>query len=215
MSRFSSSHRASGAGNNGSRSQRRGHQGIGWLITAVALALVTGFFWSLQFTQPAFADVIAQPDAFNVDGAAFPTQPITTPVTQILSVTEDLGSIAQESVGAARYQARLNANVSFAKDSAVLLPAATQRLKRVAEQLAAQPPGNLSIVGYTDDLGSAEHGLVLSRQRADAVKAALGGVLGKFTVTVEGKGEADPLVPNTSENNRAKNRRVEIQLVHQ
>ena len=69
-------------------------------------------------------------------------------------------------------------------------------------------PGRVSIVGYTDDLGSAHHGLVLSRQRAAAVARVLQPKLDKadYTFRVSGRGEADPAVPNTSEKNRKLNR---------
>jgi peptidoglycan-binding protein ArfA len=68
------------------------------------------------------------------------------------------------------------------------------------------------IVGYTDDLGSAQHGLVLSRRRAAAVARVLRPQLDKtdYTFSVSGRAEADPAVPSTSEKNRKLNRRVEL-----
>lgn len=66
--------------------------------------------------------------------------------------------------------------------------------------------------GLTDDLGSAQHGLVLSRRRAAAVARVLRPQLDKsdYPFSVSGRGEADPAVPNTSEKNRKLNRRVEL-----
>ena len=55
----------------------------------------------------------------------------------------------------------------------------------------------------------ADHGLELSRQRAQAVATALGQMPGK-SVAVKGLAEADPVAPNTTEQGRAQNRRVEI-----
>jgi outer membrane protein OmpA-like peptidoglycan-associated protein len=68
------------------------------------------------------------------------------------------------------------------------------------------------IVGCTDDLGSAAHGLTLSRQRAAAVAAFLRPRLPATDLpfTIAGRGEADPAAPNTDETNRRKNRRVEL-----
>jgi flagellar motor protein MotB len=72
--------------------------------------------------------------------------------------------------------------------------------------------GKITIVGYTDDLGSAQHGLVLSRRRAAAVARVLRPNLDEadYPFSVSGRGEADPAVPNTSEKNRKLNRRVEL-----
>lgn len=70
--------------------------------------------------------------------------------------------------------------------------------------------GTVTITGYTDDLGTEEHGLVLSRQRAEAVRRVVEPQLSGHAVTSLGRGEADPLVPNRDETSRARNRRVEI-----
>ena len=54
----------------------------------------------------------------------------------------------------------------------------------------------------------------LSQARADAVKKLLDIRLAdKFRVRAEGKGEADPVAPNDTAENRARNRRVEITLL--
>ena len=98
----------------------------------------------------------------------------------------------------------------FDKDSARLRPVATSRLREIAATLRDRGAGPVSIVGYTDDLGTAAHGLTLSRQRAAAVARVLRRSLGRaaYPFTVSGRGEADPAVPNTSERNRRLNRRV-------
>lgn len=105
---------------------------------------------------------------------------------------------------------RIDANIAFGKDSARLRPAAFARLQQVAADLGARAPGTLVITGHTDDLGSEAHGLELSRRRAEAVRRALGAAAAKHRVTVVGKGEAEPLVPNKDEASRARNRRVEL-----
>ena len=100
----------------------------------------------------------------------------------------------------------------FPKDSARLRPAVHGRLIELAEGLDRRGPGRVTIVGYTDDLGTAHHGLVLSRRRAAAVAHVLRPRLDKadYPFRVSGRGEADPAVPNTSEKNRKLNRRVEL-----
>ena len=111
-------------------------------------------------------------------------------------------------------RSRIDCTILFAKDSAQLLPGAGERLRRLAAQLQRQGPGRVRVTGYTDDLGSAAHGLNLSRRRAQQVATALSTILPSktFPMTVRGRGEADPAVPNTSESNRRKNRRVTVVL---
>ncbi|MEL4359411.1 MULTISPECIES: OmpA family protein [unclassified Luteococcus] len=131
-------------------------------------------------------------------------------VIELTTRTQDVKGTARTSESSKRLDVTLNSNVLFGKDSAALLPAAQTRLAEIGAQLKAKGPGTLTITGYTDDLGSAEHGLALSKQRAEAVRTALAPQLSGITVSVAGKGEADPAVPNKDEKSRAQNRRVEL-----
>jgi outer membrane protein OmpA-like peptidoglycan-associated protein len=71
--------------------------------------------------------------------------------------------------------------------------------------------------GYTDNLGSAAHGLELSKERADAVAEHLRRSLGGYKIDIRafGHGEADPIESNATEAGRQKNRRVTITLPKQ
>ena len=72
----------------------------------------------------------------------------------------------------------------------------------------------ITINGHTDDIGDDEKNLLLSQNRADAVKDYLlkNGIAEDRLKSV-GYGENKPSVPNTSETNRSKNRRTEFQIV--
>ena len=139
-----------------------------------------------------------------------PVLDIVAPVLDIQFGTTDLRREARVEKRPGRVRVTLDATVLFGKDSAVIRASARGRLSEVAAELKQQGPGALTITGYTDDLGSAQHGLVLSRQRARAVAAVLRSDLpdSAYSYRVEGRGEADPAVPNTSEANRKINRRV-------
>lgn len=141
-----------------------------------------------------------------------PVRGIIAPVRDISVNTTDLKGGARVEESPDRVDVRLDSTVLFAKDRAQLLPGARARLTQVAGRLKAKGPGAVRIVGYTDDLGSAQHGLVLSRERARAVAGALRPRLpsGDYRFTVQGRGEADPAVPNDSEAHRRVNRRVEL-----
>ncbi len=110
--------------------------------------------------------------------------------------------------------ARIDATVLFGKDSAKLRPDARDRIRQVADDFARRGQGKVRVTGYTDDLGPADHGLRLSMRRAGAVADTLADLLPArgYPMTAIGKGEQDPAVPNTSEANRRKNRRVVITL---
>lgn len=130
----------------------------------------------------------------------------------------DIGRIVEDEGGEERRQetntdvrVALQAEVLFGKDSAVLSDTARTRILALAEEVRKSNPAKVTILGYTDNLGSSAHGDVLSRQRADAVHAVLVGVLGSAVLfDVRGLGERDPVADNGTEEGRKKNRRVEI-----
>jgi len=150
--------------------------------------------------------------------AAEPTVlPITAEVLDITTTVESLDGTEAEEDTPTAHTVILTSDVLFAEDSARLSVRARARLAALAEQIRAGGgvTGALRVNGYTDDQGSAAHGLVLSRARAAAVKSVLGPALPGISIVTRGYGEADPRVPNIvagkpSEANRAKNRRVEI-----
>jgi outer membrane protein OmpA-like peptidoglycan-associated protein len=80
-----------------------------------------------------------------------------------------------------------------------------------ALQSPALKESRFQIDGHTCDLGADAYNLDLSKRRAAAIQALLkkAGVA-EDRIKTDGKGEASPAVPNSSEENRAKNRRVEI-----
>ncbi len=72
----------------------------------------------------------------------------------------------------------------------------------------------LQITGHTDDVGSEKDNLILSEKRAQAVVDYLASNgISKSRLRYKGYGESKPLKPNTSEENRQQNRRIEMQVV--
>ena len=74
--------------------------------------------------------------------------------------------------------------------------------------------GTIQINGYTDNLGSTAYDLALSQARALAVAQVLqAGLAGQqVTLAPQGFGQTSPVAPNTTDPNRARNRRVTIVL---
>jgi outer membrane protein OmpA-like peptidoglycan-associated protein len=105
----------------------------------------------------------------------------------------------------------LSGSVLFASNESILLPAAVDRLNKVADALLVTKQKHLIIEGFTDSQGSSEYNLVLSQKRADAVRSYLisRGYPGDL-INTRGIGEERPVSDNSSAEGRANNRRVEI-----
>ncbi|MFE9094003.1 OmpA family protein [Streptomyces sp. NPDC007264] len=132
-------------------------------------------------------------------------------VLDIKSVVEDLGGEERREDTNENVTFALQAEVLFPKDSGKLNPEARSRIDAIAEEIRQQHATNVRVFGFTDNLGSYAHGLVLSRQRAEAVHDRLAATLGgNVTFEVRGYSEDYPIADNSSEQGRRKNRRVEV-----
>ena len=107
-------------------------------------------------------------------------------------------------------------NIEFTTGSADIQPGSSGDLDVMAAALLAHPRTVMEIRGHTDDRGTPQTNERLSLQRADAVARALQerGV-DASRLRTRGFGSSQPLVPNTSDDNRAKNRRTEFVIVAQ
>ena len=107
-----------------------------------------------------------------------------------------------------------NADAFFDFDKAILKPEGKKLLDQVAAQAGTINLETIIAVGYTDAIGSVAYNVKLSQRRAAAVKAYLvtKGIDANRVYT-EGKGKANPLADNKTAAGRAKNRRVEIEIV--
>lgn len=144
--------------------------------------------------------------------AASTPSPTPTPTdTPSSSPPAPLGPSAV-AVSGGGVSARVSGTVLFERDSAVLLPQARAVIVGLADTLRGTKGGSLTVLGYTDNLGSAALGVQLSQARANAVAAVFRQELTAtgIAITAIGRGEANPVAPNDTEANRAKNRRVEI-----
>ncbi|MER8033478.1 OmpA family protein [Streptomyces hydrogenans] len=105
----------------------------------------------------------------------------------------------------------LQAEVLFPKNSAKLSPAATARIRAIAGEVRTQGSGKVRVFGFTDNLGTYEHGLKLSKERAVAVQQVLARELDPGTsYEIRGYSEDYPIADNRTEEGRKKNRRVEV-----
>lgn len=103
--------------------------------------------------------------------------------------------------------------VAFQTSSAILTTESLTVLDAAVKVLKDNPSVRIEIAGHTDSSGDAEKNRVLSQQRAESVMKYLidHGVV-TTQLTAKGYGPDVPLQPNTTPENRAKNRRVEFTL---
>jgi len=102
-------------------------------------------------------------------------------------------------------------NINFDNDKATLMADGQDVVNQITALLKGNPALKLSIEGHTDNTGSAERNKALSTERSNAVMVALVSAgIGKDNLKAAGFGADKPLVANDSDDNKAKNRRVEL-----
>ena len=102
-------------------------------------------------------------------------------------------------------------NILFDLNSYKPLNSQEKELESLAEILKQNPEMKLRIVGHTCDIATHEVNIKVGKERAEAVKSILVQMgVSPDQIYTESNASDNPIVPNTSEENRAKNRRVEI-----
>ncbi len=176
-----------------------------WLAAAAVVVLGTG----AAVLATANGRPTAQAPSPSATSTPSPSPTVTD--TPSSSPPAPLGPSAV-AVSGGGVSARVSGTVLFERDSAVLLPRARAVIVGLADTLRETKGGSLTVLGYTDNLGSAALGVQLSLARAKAVATVFRQELTAtgIAITAIGRGEANPVAPNDTEANRAKNRRVEI-----
>jgi outer membrane protein OmpA-like peptidoglycan-associated protein len=108
-----------------------------------------------------------------------------------------------------------NTTVLFGFDRYMLTKSDEQALSEFAQQIGQQKHYIVVVHGYTDNVGSASYNAQLSRRRADAVIRYLAArySVPTYRIYTIGLGEENPVAENNHAAGRAKNRRVDIQLL--
>ena len=103
--------------------------------------------------------------------------------------------------------------LTFETGKATLKPESQEQLKNIAEILKAYPTVTLKIGGYTDNTGDPQANLKLSQQRADTVMADIVRLgVNASRLKAEGYGKEHPVADNSTEEGRAKNRRIDMRV---
>ncbi len=102
--------------------------------------------------------------------------------------------------------------VLFDFDKSELKPSAQEVLDKIGEVFKKYEGAKVQINGHTDNVGEEKYNTALSERRANEVKRYLEKNNGKGSlhISTKGYGESQPITPNNTEEDRKKNRRVEI-----
>jgi outer membrane protein OmpA-like peptidoglycan-associated protein len=104
-------------------------------------------------------------------------------------------------------------NVTFDTDQSDVKPAFYDTLNSVAIVLQEFNQTLVDVVGHTDNVGSADYNLDLSRERAGSVARYLTSQqLDPNRFSVDGRGKSQPIASNSTASGKQKNRRVEITI---
>src|SRR5438128_12626694 len=106
------------------------------------------------------------------------------------------------------------ATVGFDFDQAVVKPEGKEKLDDLASKVRGVNLEVVIAIGHADAIGSDAYNQKLSVRRAEAIKAYLVSKgIEPNRVYTEGKGEKQPVADNKTREGRAKNRRVEIEVI--
>lgn len=105
-------------------------------------------------------------------------------------------------------------DVLFASGEVELVEGGQSSLEEVVDLLQTEPDKQIRVEGHTDSRGDAEANVLLSEQRAQAVRQALINLgVAADRITALGMGEDFPIASNDDEEGRAQNRRVDVILL--
>ena len=106
-------------------------------------------------------------------------------------------------------------NIFFVRSKAVLLPKSFPELDRLADMMSDNNRITIQLEGHTDNTGSAELNVKLSRERAEKVKEYLiKRGIEEPRIATEGYGGSKPIASNDREETRKLNRRVEFRIMN-
>lgn len=105
-------------------------------------------------------------------------------------------------------------NLFFPTGKYTLLPESYAELNRLAELMEANASMKVEIAGHTDNVGGDTPNQELSQDRADAVRLyLLSKGISSIRLRAKGYGKVRPVAPNTTEDGKAQNRRVEFVIL--
>ena len=136
-------------------------------------------------------------------------EPVREPVAEQKEAPPEQAPAAEPTPGHYKYCITLQGE--FDIDKAIIRPEYQDEVARVGNFMKNYPTTTAVIEGHTDNVGSAEHNMQLSQNRAESVVTYLVEKFGidRSRLSAKGYGMTRPIADNTSDEGRQKNRRME------
>ncbi|MED9995548.1 MAG: OmpA family protein [Paludibacteraceae bacterium] len=172
---------------------------------------------------------VAKPEVITAPKVVTPIElAVATPVTPQPTITKPVKTepqaikpivtepIVVEPKESKAYKPRaLNAPILFHLNSLELTKASSSLFKHIVSTLQDNPPQKIIVIGYTCNMGDESDNLHLGKYRAEKVKYLLEqNGLQYISIETETRGENNPHLPNTTENNRKQNRCVDMIYIY-
>lgn len=183
-----------------------------WGSSGMYVKNATGLCWHAGYWTPAMATEECDPDLVPKKPAPpAPAPRVAPPPPPAPTPAPPAPPPAPKPVSE---KITMAADAHFDFDKSVLKPEGKAKLDDLVGKLKAVNLEVIIAIGHTDSIGSDAYNKKLSMRRANAVKAYLvsKGIEANRIYT-EGKGESQPIADNKTKEGRAKNRRVEIEVV--
>lgn len=176
-----------------------------WTASGQPVRNSTGLCWRDANWTPA----TAHPDC---DGAI---KQVAQAPAQKVDITKPTATVAARAAAVPdAVKTSYSADTLFDFDKAILKPAGKAALDTLVERIKSISLEVVIAVGHTDSVGSDAYNQKLGQRRADAVKAYfISRGVDEKRIYTESKGEKQPVADNKTKEGRAKNRRVEVEVV--
>jgi outer membrane protein OmpA-like peptidoglycan-associated protein len=194
----------------------RRERSASWLWPILLLALATAFllWWTGRSRTPTPTQAVNTASR-GIDTLGSSARALTRTLPGGIQLSVPAGGMEDRLIS---YLAAPTGNGTFNFDrlefetgSATLTPRSRQQLVDVARILNAYPNARVQIAGYTDNTGDEAANMALSRGRAESVMNALReNGAAAANLSAQGFGSQNPVADNTTEEGRARNRRVTL-----
>jgi outer membrane protein OmpA-like peptidoglycan-associated protein len=172
----------------------------------------------LLLVRDVFTNEFALPDGStrSEEGFTLMFWRTSTPVDDVAEIADAASSVADAAVDRVEEGVRITlSNLRFRPDTATMVAGERSKIDGIAAIIIGRPGRSVLVVGHTADVGRPRGQQELSLERArTVVDELIAAGVNPSRLLFEGRGGTEPLESNATEQGRARNRRVEIILLH-